>query len=135
MWVVSLTHPCLLCFLWGIFLTYPMLAFSGFFLMWDPRLALFLSGKFLLHIPVWLHFIWGVYLTRPMLVSFLIWGICLIHLMHVSFFFLFFNFFYLGSFSYTYSAGFFTFYFLFGELLWYTVFSEEKRTTLNKILK
>ena len=115
-WAVSVTHPVLALSLSGEFLLHihacfvfcgefflhiPYWLFCDFFLMWNPRLALFLSGKFLLHIPCWLHFIWGVYLTRPMLVSFLIWGICLTHLVHFLFFL---NFFYLGV-SLTHPVG------------------------------
>ena len=60
-------------FIWGVSLTYPVL-------------ASFLTGEFLLHIPCWLHFYlgsfpytsragfifnWGVSLTHPVLASFL----------------------------------------------------------------
>ena len=123
-WGVSLTHPVLASFFFffilGVSLTHPVL-------------RSFLSGKVLLHIPCRLHFYlasfsytshvcfilpWGVSLTHPML-AFLcvsIWGVFLTHPVIASFLYgefllhtplLFFVVvFYLGSFSYTYRAGF-----------------------------
>ena len=75
------------------------------FLIWEvslthPMLPLFLSGKFLLHIPWLLYlslgsfsytspasfiFIWGVSLIHPMLVCFLIWWVSLTHPLLASF--------------------------------------------------
>ena len=99
-------------------------------------MASFLSGEFLIQIQCWLQFyarsfayairaffffIWGICLTHLMLVSFFIWGVSLTHPVLVSSFFLsFFLFllvdfllhiscwlhFCLGSFSYTFRAGF-----------------------------
>ena len=96
-------------FMWGVSLTHPML-------------ALFLSGEFLLHIPCllclsvgsfsytphagfFICLIWGVSLTQPRLASFLS-GEFLLHIPCWRFLFLFFLFFYLGSFSYTSRAAF-----------------------------
>ena len=101
---VSLTRPVLaLLLLWGVSLTNPMLAsfytpgsFSctssaglifGEFCLTHPMLTLFLSGRFLLHVPCW-HYIYVRSFS---------------HTSHTGFFFFSF---YPGSFSYTSRAGF-----------------------------
>ncbi len=104
--------------MWGVSLRHPML-------------ALFLSGEFLLHIPCWLHFYLGSFSYTPRAGFIIMRGVSLTHpvlalflsgefLKHIpcSLFFLFFFcgeflldipcwlYFYLGSFSYTFRAGF-----------------------------
>ena len=123
--------------IWGLSLTHPVL-------------ASYLCGEFLLHTPYWLYFylgsfsyiscagficIWGVSLTHPVLASFLSGEFFL----HIPCWFLFYprslsytsrtgfvslSLFYLGSLSYTSRVAFFI-YFLYGELLWNAVFSED----------
>ena len=105
-------------FIWGVFLTNPMLVllFIGEVSLTHPVLASFLSEEFLLHIPRWLHFYAGSfsYTSRAVAVVFVlvivcllfIWGVYLTHLMLLNFFF----FFKWGSFSYTSRAGFFNFF-------------------------
>ena len=63
---VSLTHPmlffgggCCCCFFWFVFWPFNYLFFMWVVSLRHPMLALFLSGKFLLHIPCWLDFYLG----------------------------------------------------------------------------
>ena len=80
---VSLTHPMLFFFFFFAFflLFFFFWPFNYLFFMWvvslrHPMLALFLSGKFLLHIPCWLDFYLGSfsYTSRA---GFLMWGVSL----------------------------------------------------------
>ena len=94
---VSLTHPVLASFFFFFFFFFSFLylgCFSytsraGFIFirgvsLTHPMLTSFLSGEFLLHIPCWLLFLFWEFL------------------LHIPYYFNF----YLGSFSYTYRAGF-----------------------------
>ena len=103
---MSLTHA-VLALIWGVSLTYPVLASS---------------------------FIWRLFLTHPVLVSFFTGGISLTYPVHAGFVFIWeasqhgmcdfllhipcWLHFYLGSFSYTSSAGFI---FIWGVLLTYPI--------------
>ena len=121
-------------FLWGVYLTHPMVALfffsfsytfhAGFFFNLGSfsMLASFLCGEFLIRIPYWLYFIGGVSLTHPTFALFsvgsfsytshagfiFLWGVSLTHHVLVSFF----N---LGSLSCVSRAGFFFFSFYLGS--------------------
>ena len=121
-WGFSLTHPVLALFFCGELvlhiprflyisgesLLYPMLAFLFFFFFF------FNSGEFLLHIPCWLHFYLGSFSYIPHASFIFQRGVSLkarqyspkyfvvVVLLHIPCSLL-----YVGSFSYTSSAGFF----------------------------
>ena len=122
------SHACFL-FLWGVCLTHPELVLSLSLSLATTRLASFLCGEFLLHIPCWLFFFF--FLSGQLLLRILRWlyfsmgnlcytsHACLIfsvgsfsYTSHADFFFIFF---YLGSFSNTSRAGFLFLFFISGS--------------------